>query len=216
MAGRTRADAPARRLGLDRVRRRASSRCSRATWRRAGRCSTGRPRWPRPRGDANLAAHVTDARGILAFNSGDLAAAQAEYEAALAVYQRDGFSDPAALVTYGRLASVCLLAFELDAGGRACARSACAAATSIGEQWARGTALWVRGAARWLSGDNAAAIEDALACLRIKDELGDLHTTAMSFDLLSVCLVATARLRAGGRAATGRATRCGRCCAPRC
>src|SRR6202012_2449259 len=30
-----------------------------------------------------------------------------------------------------------------------------------------------------------------LACLRIKERIGDLHTIAMSFDLLSVCLGAT-------------------------
>jgi DNA-binding CsgD family transcriptional regulator len=28
---------------------------------------------------------------------------------------------------------------------------------------------------------------DALACLRIKEQLGDLHTIAMSFDLLTLC-----------------------------
>jgi non-specific serine/threonine protein kinase len=141
-------------------------------------------------GDEDLAAHVTDARGLLAFNSGDLVTAQAEFEAALAVYERAGFSDPAALVTYGRLASVCLLTFELEravALSEECLRRC----ERIGEQWARGTALWVRGAARWLSGDNTAAIEDVLACLRIKQRLGDLHTSAMCFDLLSVLLVAT-------------------------
>jgi non-specific serine/threonine protein kinase len=141
-------------------------------------------------GDEDLAAHVTDARGILAFNSGDLDTARAEYEAALAVYQRSGFTDPAALVTYGRLASVCLLTFDLDRAVALC-EECLRRCDETGEQWARGTALWVRGGARWLSGDNAAAIGDALACLRIKDEAGDLHTTAMCFDLLSVCLVAT-------------------------
>jgi predicted ATPase len=141
-------------------------------------------------GDTDLAAHVADARGIRAFNSGDLATAQAEYEAALAVYQRDGFTDPAALVTYGRLASVCLLAFDLERATALC-EECLRRCDATGEQWARATALWVRAAARWLSGDNAAAITDTLACLRVKHELGDLHTTAMSFDLLSVCLVAT-------------------------
>jgi predicted ATPase/DNA-binding CsgD family transcriptional regulator len=142
------------------------------------------------RGDDELAAHVTDARGMLAFYSGDLTAAQAEFEAALAVDERAGFGDPTALVTYSRLASVCLLTFELDRAvklSEECLRRC----DELGEQWARGTALWTRGAARWLSGDNAAAIEDVLACLRIKERVGDLHTIAMSFDLLSVCLVAT-------------------------
>jgi predicted ATPase/DNA-binding CsgD family transcriptional regulator len=142
------------------------------------------------RGDDELAAHVTDARGMLAFYSGDLTAAQAEFEAALAVDERAGFGDPTALVTYSRLASVCLLRFELDRAvklSEECLRRC----DELGEQWARGTALWTRGAARWLSGDNAAAIEDVLACLRIKERVGDLHTIAMSFDLLSLCLVAT-------------------------
>ncbi|MGH3292946.1 MAG: helix-turn-helix domain-containing protein, partial [Trebonia sp.] len=121
---------------------------------------------------------------------GDLVTAQAEFEAALSVYERSGFSDPATLVTYTRLASVCLLTFELDRAVKL-AEECLRRCDELGEQWARGTALWTRGAARWLSGDNAAAIEDALACLRVKERLGDLHTIAMSFDLLSVCLVAT-------------------------
>lgn len=141
-------------------------------------------------GDEALAAHVTNARGMLAFYRGDLAAAQAEFEAALAVWERAGFGDPTELVTYSRLASVCLLTLELDRAVKLteeCLRRC----GELGEQWARGTALWTRGAARWLSGDSDAAIEDALACLRIKYRLADLHTIAMSFDLLSVCLVAT-------------------------
>lgn len=142
-------------------------------------------------GDEDLAAHVTDARGMLAFYADDLVTAQAEFEAALAAYERIGFSDPTALVTYSRLASVCLLLFELDRAlklAEQCLRHC----DELGEQWARGTALWTRGGARWLSGDYAAAMEDALACLLIKERLADLHTIAMSFDLLSVCLVATA------------------------
>jgi non-specific serine/threonine protein kinase len=140
--------------------------------------------------DEDLAAHVTDARGMLAFYSDDLVTAQAEFEAALAVYERAGFSDPMALATYSRLASVCLLTFELDRAVKLCEKCL-RRCDEAGEQWARGTALWTRGATRWLSGDNATAIEDVLACLRIKERLGDLHTIAMSFDLLSVCLVAT-------------------------
>jgi predicted ATPase/DNA-binding CsgD family transcriptional regulator len=140
--------------------------------------------------DEDLSAHVTDARGMLAFYSDDLVTAQGEFEAALAVYERAGFSDPMALATYSRLASVCLLIFELDRAVKLCEKCL-RRCDEAGEQWARGTALWTRGAVRWLSGDNAAAIEDVLACLRIKERLGDLHTIAMSFDLLSVCLVAT-------------------------
>jgi predicted ATPase/DNA-binding CsgD family transcriptional regulator len=141
--------------------------------------------------DENLAAHISDALGIVAFNRGDLESAQARYEAALARYERIGFGDPLALVTYSRLASVCILSGALDRAVQLC-EECLRHCDETGEQWARGTALWVRGATRWLSGDIAAAIADALSCLRIKETVNDLHTIAMSFDLLSVCRVATA------------------------
>jgi predicted ATPase/DNA-binding CsgD family transcriptional regulator len=142
------------------------------------------------RGDADLAAHVTDARGIVAFYSGDLETSRACHESALASYERIGFSDAVALSCYARLASVCLLGFETGRAIELC-EEYLRHCDKLGEQWGRGTALWVRGAGRWLSGDKAAAIEDALACLRIKESLGDLRAIAMSFDLLSVCLAAT-------------------------
>jgi predicted ATPase/DNA-binding CsgD family transcriptional regulator len=142
-------------------------------------------------GDENLAAHVSDALGIVAFNAGDLETAQARYEAALGSYERIGFGDPLALVTYARLASACILSGALDRAVQLC-EECLRRCDETGEQWARGTALWVRGATRWLSGDTTAAIADALSCLRIKESVNDLHTIAMSFDLLSVCRVATA------------------------
>jgi predicted ATPase/DNA-binding CsgD family transcriptional regulator len=141
--------------------------------------------------DENLAAHVSDAQGIVAFNGGDLETAQARYEAALASYERIGFGDPLALVTYSRLASACILSGALDRAVQLC-DECLRRCDETGEQWARGTALWVRGATRWLSGDITAAIADSLSCLRIKESVNDLHTIAMSFDLLSVCRVATA------------------------
>jgi predicted ATPase/DNA-binding CsgD family transcriptional regulator len=141
--------------------------------------------------DENLAAHVSDAQGIVAFNGGDLETAQARYEAALASYERIGFGDPLALVTYSRLASAYVLSGALDRAVQLC-DECLRRCDETGEQWARGTALWVRGATRWLSGDITAAIADSLSCLRIKESVNDLHTIAMSFDLLSVCRVATA------------------------
>ena len=140
--------------------------------------------------DADLAARVTDARGIVAFYSGDLETSRVCYERALASYERIGFSDAVALSCYARLASVCLLGFETGRAIELCEEHL-RHCEKLGEQWGRGAALWVRGAGRWLSGDKAAAIEDALACLRIKESLGDLLTIAMSFDLLSACLAAT-------------------------
>ena len=142
-------------------------------------------------GDENLAAHVSDGLGMVAFNGGDLETAQARYEAALASYQRIGFGDPLALVTYSRLASACILSGALDRAVQLC-EECLRRCDETGEQWARGSALWVRGATRWLSGDITAAIADSLSCLRIKESVNDLHTIAMSFDLLSVCRVATA------------------------
>jgi predicted ATPase/DNA-binding CsgD family transcriptional regulator len=143
-------------------------------------------------GDEDLAAHVTDARGIVAFYSGDLQTSRARHQSALASYERIGFSEAFALSCYARLASACLLGFEIDRAIELC-EEYLRHCDELGEQWGRGTALWVRGAGRWLSGDESAAIADALACLRIKESLGgDLRTIAMSFDLLSACLAATA------------------------
>lgn len=139
--------------------------------------------------DRDLRAHVTDAKAIALFFTGDLQGAGAGHESALAEYAEIGFSDPFALVTFTRLAAVCCLTGEL---GRAIALSEQCLRISeeLGEQWSRGTALWTRGAARWLSGDIGDAVEDTLACLRIKESLGDLHTITMAIDLLAVCLVA--------------------------
>jgi non-specific serine/threonine protein kinase len=141
------------------------------------------------RGDADLAAHVTDARGIVACYAGDLQTSRKRHESALASYERIGFSEAFALSCYARLALVCLLGFEIDRALALCEKYL-RHCDELGEQWGRGTALWVRGAGRWLSGDKAAAIADALACLRIKESLGDLRTIAMSFDLLSAGLAA--------------------------
>jgi predicted ATPase/DNA-binding CsgD family transcriptional regulator len=139
--------------------------------------------------DRDLRAHVTDAEGIAAFFAGDLEEAGARHESALAEYAEIGYSDPFALVTFTRLGAVCCLTGELDraiALSEQCLRIA----EELGEQWSRGTALWTRGAARWLSGDVGHAVEDTLACLRIKESLSDLHTITMAIDLLAVCLVA--------------------------
>ena len=143
--------------------------------------------------DENLAAHVTDARGVLALRAGKLATARACHEAALASYQRIGFADPMALASYGRLVAVCLMTNDPDQADRL-AEECLRRCAELGEQWARGMALIARAGARWRVGDYLAAIEDALACLRTKEELGDLHTIAMCLDLLTTCLVSTADL----------------------
>jgi non-specific serine/threonine protein kinase len=143
--------------------------------------------------DENLAAHVTDAHGVLALRAGKLAAARACHEAALATYRRIGFADPTALASYGRLVAVCMVANEPDRAEKL-AEECLRRCAELGEQWARGTALLSRGGARWRAGDYPAAIEDTLACLRIKEELGDLHTTAICFDQLTTCLVSTGDL----------------------
>jgi predicted ATPase/DNA-binding CsgD family transcriptional regulator len=141
-------------------------------------------------GDDILAAQVTDAQGMVAFYGGDLETARTHYENALAAYQRAGFGDTFGLDTYARLAAACLLTYEVDRAIELC-EEYLRRCDELGAVWGRGSALWVRGAGRWMAGDNAAAIGDALACLAIKETLGDLHTITMSFDLLTVCLVAT-------------------------
>ncbi|HEX6453535.1 MAG TPA: LuxR C-terminal-related transcriptional regulator [Trebonia sp.] len=137
-------------------------------------------------GDEDLAAHVCDARGIAAFYIGDLETAYARHEAAIAWYEKHGFSEAFALSSYGRLASVCLLLFDIDRAIELC-EEWLRRCERTGEQWGRGSALWVRGAGRWLAQDLDGAVADALACLEIKEALGDLHTITMSFDLLAVC-----------------------------
>ncbi|MBO0820090.1 MAG: LuxR family transcriptional regulator [Nocardiopsaceae bacterium] len=137
-------------------------------------------------GDEDLAAHVSDAQGSAAFYLGDLETARTRHEAALARYERGGFSNAFALSSYARLASVCLLLLDIDRAIGLC-EEYLRRCQETGEQWGRGTALWTRGAGRWLSKDLTGAVDDALACLEIKEELGDLHTITMSFDLLAVC-----------------------------
>lgn len=136
--------------------------------------------------DEDLGAHVSDAEGIAAFYAGDLDTAQARHESSLAYYEKHGFSNSFALSTYARLASVCLLQFDIDRAISLC-EEYLRRCDETGEQWGRGTALWTHGAGRWLSQDLEGAVADVLACLEIKEKLGDLHTITMSFDLLAVC-----------------------------
>jgi non-specific serine/threonine protein kinase len=149
-------------------------------------------------GDADLAAHVKEAWGIERFHEGDLEGARDCHESALASYTELGYSEPFALISAVRLASVCCLTGELDRAislSEDCLRRC----TDLGEQWGRGAALWIRGATRWLSGDAVRAIEDARACLRIKESLGDLYWITTSIDLVAVCLVAQSDYERGAQ-----------------
>jgi non-specific serine/threonine protein kinase len=130
-----------------------------------------------------------DARGIARFMAGDLDGARGWHERALAAYQECGCSEPFALNCPMRLASVCLLTGELDrviSLSEQCMRSC----EEFGDQWARATALWIRATARWMAAEPDRAIEDAIACLVIKESLADLQWITMSIDLIAVCLVA--------------------------
>jgi non-specific serine/threonine protein kinase len=137
--------------------------------------------------DDSLAACVADAQGSVAFYGGDIETALERYGTALARFEESGFTDPTALVCYSRLASARMLAFDLDRAIALC-EECMRRCDEAGEEWAYSTAMWVRGAARWMSGDNDRAIDDALASLRVKDALGDLHTSTMCIDLIAVCL----------------------------
>jgi hypothetical protein len=106
---------------------------------------------------------VLHVQGIALFFAGDLEGAGACRENALASYAEIGYSEPFALSSFARLASVCCLTGELDRAiglSEDCLRHC----EALGDQWARGTALWIRGAARWLSGDTGLALKDTLAC----------------------------------------------------
>jgi non-specific serine/threonine protein kinase len=139
--------------------------------------------------DARLAASVTSAQGVIASFSGDAPTAIDRYTAALAYYKEHGFTDALSLVCYGRLASACLVALQLDYAIELCEEGA-RTCEAMGDQWALGTVVWVRGAARFLSGDNEAAVADALAVLRIEEALGDRRTMTMCLDLIAVALAA--------------------------
>ena len=138
-------------------------------------------------GDDHLAASVAQTQGSVAFYGGDNEVALELFTTALASFEVSGFGDPVALVCYSRLASACILALDLDRAIALC-EECMSRCDEAGEQWARSTAVWVRGGARWMSGDNDRAMADALACLEVKDALGDLHTTTMCLDLIAVCL----------------------------
>jgi non-specific serine/threonine protein kinase len=141
--------------------------------------------------DRDLSAHVTDAQGIALFFAGDLAGADSHHQDALAEYAEIGYSEPFALATVARLAAVCCMAGEVDRAIGLC-EEGLVLSEAVDEQWGRGLVLWIRGGARWLLGDVSRGVEDTLACLRIKESLGDLHGITMSIDLLAVCLVAQA------------------------
>lgn len=147
--------------------------------------------------DQDLEAHVTDAQGFALFFAGELEEAAVHYEKALALYAQIGYSDSFALACYTRLASVCCLTGEYDRAINLSEESL-RISEARGDQWGRGFALWVRGAARWLAGDLRHAVDDALASLRIKESLGDLHGITIAIDLLAVCLMTQADF---GRAA---------------
>jgi non-specific serine/threonine protein kinase len=146
----------------------------------AGLADAGQP-------DPQLAACIADAQGSVAFYAGENEAALERYTTGLARFEVAGFSDPLALVCYSRLASACLLAFDIGRAIELC-QECIRRCDEAGEQWARSTAVWVRGAAHWVSGDNDLAIADALASLAVKEAQGDLHTATMCLDLISISL----------------------------
>jgi non-specific serine/threonine protein kinase len=137
--------------------------------------------------DRDLAAQVTTGQAMAMFHSGDVDGGRAGFERALAEYADVGYCEPFALSTLARLATACFLSGELDRAISLC-EEALRRCEELGDAWNRGSALWVRAATRWLAGETDLAIEDALACLRIKESLGDLHSITQAIDLLAVCL----------------------------
>jgi non-specific serine/threonine protein kinase len=139
--------------------------------------------------DPRLAAYVSDAQGTVALHGGDVVTALERHSDALAYFEESGFADAPALVCYCKLATACMRNSELDRAIELCEQCA-SRCQEAGEQWALGIAAWVRGGARWLSGDNEAAMEDALASLLIKESLGDRRAMTMCLDLIAVLLAA--------------------------
>jgi predicted ATPase/DNA-binding CsgD family transcriptional regulator len=141
--------------------------------------------------DQDLGAHVSDARGIALMFSGDLEGARKHRERALAGYREIGCAEPFVFSTFAGLASLYCLIGEMDRG-IALAEECLRRSEALGEQWGRGAALLARAAGRWLSGDVDLAMDDTLASLRIKEQLGDLHSITMAIDMTAICLAAKA------------------------
>ncbi|WP_245679580.1 ATP-binding protein [Actinomadura hibisca] len=134
--------------------------------------------------DPDLRAHAVHVQGLIALFEGDLAQAQARLEEARAAFEAGGYRDPLALLTGPHLSSVLLLQSKNDQALEL-AEVTVRSGEATGEQWHHSFALYARGAALWWQGEHAEAVRDLLACLEIKERLGDQLGITLALDLLT-------------------------------
>ncbi|MFC4909805.1 ATP-binding protein [Actinomadura gamaensis] len=143
---------------------------------------------PAERGDAgsvpDLVAHVVHGEGLIALFEGDLDEARVRMQRSREAFDRLGYRDPLALLTGPHLSTVLLLQRK-EQEALALADAAARDGEASGERWCHSFALYARGAALWWLGEHRAAIDDLLACLRIKERLGDQLGITLALDLLT-------------------------------
>ncbi|MFC5181412.1 ATP-binding protein [Actinomadura harenae] len=132
----------------------------------------------------DLLAHVVHGEGLLALFEGRLDEARTRMEQAREAFDRLGYRDPLALLTGPHLSTVLLLQRK-EQEALALADAAARDGEASGERWCHSFALYARGAALWWLGEHRAATDDLLACLRIKERLGDLLGITLALDLLT-------------------------------
>ncbi|WP_026414954.1 ATP-binding protein [Actinomadura oligospora] len=132
----------------------------------------------------DLLAHVVHGEGLIALFEGQLDEARARMEQAREAFDRLGYRDPLALLTGPHLSTVLLLQRK-EQEALALADGAARDGEASGERWCHSFALYARGAALWWLGEHRAATDDLLACLRIKERLGDQLGITLALDLLT-------------------------------
>ncbi|MCP2336402.1 ATP-binding protein [Actinomadura rupiterrae] len=132
----------------------------------------------------DLRAHVVHGEGLIALFEGELEEARVRMERAREAFDRLGYRDPLALLTRPHLSTVLLLQRK-EKEALALADLAARDGEATGERWCHSFALYARGAALWWLGEHGAATDDLLACLRIKERLGDQLGITLALDLLT-------------------------------
>ncbi|MDL4774617.1 ATP-binding protein [Actinomadura xylanilytica] len=151
----------------------------------------GEPDYARPlfaaaleAGDDELRAHALHGQALIALFEGHLDEARAHLEEARAAFDEIGYNDPLALLTGPHLSTVLLLQ-GLEDEALAVAQETVRGGEETGECWNHSFALYARGAAHWWLGEHDKAVQDLLACLRIKESLGDQLGITLALDLLT-------------------------------
>ncbi|WP_245679579.1 ATP-binding protein [Actinomadura hibisca] len=148
--------------------------------------------------DAELSAHVPQARGLVSFFTGDTRTAAEHLEEALTARRALGCDHPRSLVSYPLLAGSYGLLGRAERA-MAVADEGLRETGRVGDAWNGSALMYSRGLVRWTAGDAAGAMPDVLASLRLKDGSSDALGHAITLDLAAVC---AADLDAPDRAAT--------------